>query len=242
MKLIGITGKTTLSDMIGKNPDVGVIHVDELFEKVKKEKLSGMMECDTKGKPVAVKKNIRKILYGNKYIFLMYTRIKGIILSKKINNKIEEFQNMGKSIVLIESVHLRYFPIFKKLDKKVLVQRPYIIRQKSVLLRDKDKNMDKEIFALWDIPYKRSYYKDNIDDYEYKIDNNYIQNLKQVAEEIYRDISQNDIFMTNERMRRKDSFEKYLVNLNNKGKNSKQSEINSHRLKESEEKEINEVR
>lgn len=46
MKLIGITGKagagkTTLSDMIAKHQNVGVIHVDELLKKVKKEKMQG---------------------------------------------------------------------------------------------------------------------------------------------------------------------------------------------------------
>lgn len=251
MKLIGITGKagagkTTLSDIIGRNQDVGVIHVDELFEKVKREKLSGMMECNSKGKPVAVKKNIRKVLYGNKYIFLIFIRTRAIILSGKINEKLKEFEKAGKNVAVIESTHLKYYPIFKKLDKKVLIRRPYIVRQKSVLLRDKEKNMDKEIFALWDIPYKRSYYKENMDNYEYKIDNESIEKLEQVAEQIYKDVTETENSITSERKRRKACFEKYIVNVKNieknTVKNNRQSEINLHNLKESEEKEIYEVR
>jgi len=236
MKLIGITGKagagkTTLSDMIGENPNVGVIHIDELFEKVKKEKLSKMMENDTNGKPVAIKKNIRKILYGNKYIFLMFARTKGIILTRKINKKIKEFENEEKDIIVIESVHLRYFPIFKQLDKKVFIKRPYIVRQESVLLRDKEKNIDKETFALCDIPYKRSYYKENIDSYEYVVNNDSIEKLEQVAEEIYEDISQ-----TSEKKRRRDSFEKYKFKVRDLQKSNKQQ-----KREEREEEDIYEI-
>lgn len=242
MKLIGITGKagagkTTLSDMLGKNEDVGVIHVDDLFEKVKKEKLSGMMEHNSKGKPVAIKKNIRKVLYGNKYIFMIFIRIKAIILSEKINNKLKEFERAGKSVAVIESTHLKYYPIFKKMHKKVFIKRPYIERRESVLIRDKGKNMDKEIFVLWDIPYKRSYYKENMDNYEYKVNNDSMKKLEKVAERIYKDISQ-----TNERKRRKDKLKEYVVDVNNKEKDNKQSQINTCKIKESEEKEIYEVR
>lgn len=237
MKLIGITGKsgsgkTTLSDMIGKNPNVGVIHIDELYGTVKKEKLSRIMENDENGEPVTVKKSARKILYTNKYIFLIYMRIKGLILNGKINKRIEEFEQIGKDIVVIEGAHLKYFSVFKMMDKKVLVRRPYIERKQSVLLRDSEKNIDKEIFVLWDIPYKRSYYKENMYSYEYKIDNDSVEKLEQVAEEIYEDISQ-----TNEQKRRKNNFKKYECEVRKQEKNEGQ-----HRIEEREEKDIYEIR
>lgn len=164
------------------------------------------------------------------------------MLNGKIKEKIEEFEKEGKNIAVVESVHLKYFSIFKKLDKKILVQRPYIERQESILIRDKKENVNKETIALWDTPYKRSYYKDNIDVYDYKINNDSIETLEQVAEEIYKDISETDISQTNKRDRRKENFEKYICNVNNLGENHKQSEIKSSNLKESEEKDIYEVR
>lgn len=76
MKLIGITGKcgagkTTLSNIIGENQDVGVIHVDQLLKKIEKEKLQSLMESNKDGEQLGVKNNVRRIIYGNKYIFLI---------------------------------------------------------------------------------------------------------------------------------------------------------------------------
>ena len=88
MNLIGITGKsgagkTTLSNMIAENENVGVIHIDELMEKVKETKLSGITKNNKKGKKVSLLKNIRKFLNGNKYVFLTYMKVKGILLQGK---------------------------------------------------------------------------------------------------------------------------------------------------------------
>lgn len=236
MKLIGITGKsgagkTTLSNLIGQNENVGVIHIDELMEKVKKQKLSGMMDNNKEGEPVAIKKNIRKILYGNKYIFLAYIKAKGILLNPKINEKIKQLEEEGKEVVVIECIYLKYFPIFKQLDKKVLVQRPYIKRQESVLERDKEKNMDKEVFAIWDLPHKRSYYKDDIGSYEYKINNNNDKDyLKQVAKEIYEDVKEISI-----QDKRKQNFKPYKCK-------TKKLEIDRNSPKIREEEKTNETR
>lgn len=195
MKLIGITGKsgagkTTLSNMIAQNENVGVIHIDELSDKVKKQKLSGMMQKDQKGNPVTLKKKVRKILYANKHVFLIYMKVKGTVLNRKIKKKIKEFEEKGKDVTVIEGAHLKYFPIFKQLDKRVLVQRPFIKRQESVLKRDKEKNIDKEIFVMWDLPYKRSYYKEDIGSYEYEIKNNSKEYLEQIAKDIYKDVKE----------------------------------------------------
>lgn len=203
MKLIGITGKsgagkTTLANIFAKNKNVGVIHVDELMEKVKEKKLSKIMDKNEDGTPLSIKKNIRKILYGNKHIFLMYIKCKGLFLNKKIKRQIRQYEEQGKKAVVIECVHLKYFPIFKQLDRRILVQRPYIERQKSVLQRDKDKNMDKEIFSMWDLPYKRSYYKEDIGSYDYNITNKTKTQLEELAQRIYNELIEDvDIWKKN---------------------------------------------
>lgn len=214
MKLIGITGKsgsgkTTLSDMLAQNENVGVIHGDKLFDKVKQQNLFHIMECDEKGNPITAKKNIRRFVYGNKYMFLAYIRLKAILSKRTIKRKIKELENQGKDIIVIECVHLKYYPIFKKLDKRILVERPYIERQKSVLARDK--NMDKDTFVMWDMPYKRSYYKENRKNYDNTIYNESKEQLKQEANYLYRQITK-----TTEKQNRKENFRKYQAKIKNR--------------------------
>ena len=209
MKLIGITGKsgsgkTTLSNMIAEKEKVGVIHTDELLDRIKQDNILQVMECDNKGEPVSLKKGIIKFLYSNKYMFLLYIKMKGILLNRIIKDKIQELEIQGNDIIVIEGVHLRYYPIFKELDKRIILQREYIKRQESVLLRDKDKKVDKETFVMWDMPYKRSYYREKMQDYDYKIYNSSKQKLKQEADNIYKEMS-----IVTEKERRRQHFKKY---------------------------------
>lgn len=211
MELIGITGKsgsgkTTLSDMLAQNGNVGVIHGDKLFDKVKQQNLFHIMECDEKGNPITAKKNIRKFVYSNKYIFLAYIRLKAMLSKGMIKKQIKELENQGKDIIVIECVHLKYYPIFKELDKRILVERPYIERQKAVLAREK--NMDKDTFVMWDMPYKRSYYKENKKDYDNTIHNKSKEQLKQEANYLYRQISK-----TTEKQNRKEKLKKYQAKI-----------------------------
>ena len=57
-------------------------------------------------------------------------------MNRKIENEMEKFKKEGKEIVVVESIHLKYLHIFKKLDKKILLKRPYKERLESVLERN----------------------------------------------------------------------------------------------------------
>lgn len=233
MKLIGITGKsgagkTTFSNLLGKHHDVGVIHVDDLMDEFKEKNLSSMMDNDGEGKPTVTKKTLRKILYSNKYIFLSYIKVKSYILDKKIERRIKEYEEEGKNIVVIESVHLKYFKIFKKLDKKIIISRPYTKRLESVLERDKDKNIDKETFVMWDIPYKKNYYKEKEEDYDYKIYDETLEEIEKKQESIYNELK------VESKKQKRETFAKYyereveklkMVNIQRKQQTEKEERI-----------------
>lgn len=190
MKLIGITGKsgsgkTTLANLIGEHDNVGVIHIDDLLNRFKEEMLSSIMDNDADGKPTLVKKKHRKLVYTNKYFFLTYIKLESIVLDKKIKDKIKEYEDSGKDIVVIENVYLKFFSIFKDLDMKIMLSRPYSKRLDSVLKRDENKNIDKESFVLRDIPFKKSFYKYKKEDYDMIIPNESLDKMKEKADEIY---------------------------------------------------------
>ena len=104
MKLIGITGKsgsgkTTLSNMVGENENVGVIHIDEL-----EDTISGKLKDNNRKSSQIKLKRIRKILNGNKYVFLSYIKLKGILLKRKIeiDSELKLDEDKEKQIVVDE--------------------------------------------------------------------------------------------------------------------------------------------
>lgn len=190
MKLIGITGKSgagksTLSNMLGEYPKVAIIHIDDLINIEKQEKIPYMMDKDTAGRPIVLKNNLNKFFNSNKILFRMLMGVKSQLVHRKISRKIEEYREQGYEAVVIECVYLKYFKFFEKLDVRVLVKRPYEQRLASVLIRDRYVGINKEKFVLRDIPYKRGYYKEDRNKYKYIIQNTTLEELRSKAQEIY---------------------------------------------------------
>ena len=74
MKLIGITGKagagkTTISNIIAQNNNVGVIHVDDVLKDVKLKYLKLFMDTDNKGEKTKVNGKLKMLLFRNKILF-----------------------------------------------------------------------------------------------------------------------------------------------------------------------------
>ena len=60
--------------------------------------------------------------------------------------------------------------------------------------------MDKEIFSMWDLPYKRSHYKEDIGSYDYNIENQTRTQLEAIAQKIYDELT-NDVDIWRENLR-----------------------------------------
>lgn len=124
MKLIGIigksgSGKTTLSKMLQKNNSIGIIHLDEITEEIKRKMPSSLVNKDIKTNTQGEEyfllngnfRKIRDILVKNKILKKLYFGIahlsKEFYMKKALNQKIEE----GKETIIIERNYIRKFQI-----------------------------------------------------------------------------------------------------------------------------------
>lgn len=162
MKLIGITGKsgagkTTFSNILSKNKDIGVIHIDDLLKELKLKYFKLLMQKDNYGEKTKISGNLKMLIYKNKILFNLFMKFRAKILKKGIDNKIKELQDDGKKIVAIDDIFIKTLHIYDKLDKVFLIERSYIKRKEA--LKDRDNLTVKDIVAA-DIAHFKGIYKD----------------------------------------------------------------------------------
>ena len=189
MKLMGVTGKsgagkTTFSNIISQNNDVGVIHIDDLLKEIKLKYFKFLMNTDNHGEKTKVNGNLRMLLYKNRTIFIFFMKFRAFLLRKRINNAIKELHDYGKKIIIIDDIFINFLHVFNDLDRIFILQRSYTERKEALKKRD-DLTL-KEIVAS-DIAHFKGIYKDN---YNSNTTENIINNgskglLERKAKEIY---------------------------------------------------------
>ena len=141
MKLIGITGKagagkTTISNIMAQNYNVGVIHVDDVLKEVKLKYLKLFMDKDNKGEKTKVNGKIKMFLFRNKIMFNLIMKFRNLLVTKYIENEIQKLQDKGKDIILIDDIYIKFLHIYNNLDRLFVVERNYNERKEALKQRD----------------------------------------------------------------------------------------------------------
>ena len=163
MKLIGITGKagagkTTFSNMLEQqHPEVGVIHVDEFFNNIKRKYFKFLMKENKQGEKVNLKSNLRMIIYNNSLLRNILMRARATLISKSVKLKIEELKKEGKTVIIVDDIFLQYQKYFNDLSMVFLIERPFIDRRLAVMERD---GVSKKDAVTSDIVHTSKNYRD----------------------------------------------------------------------------------
>lgn len=191
MKIIGVTGmsgagKTTFSNLLGERKNVGVIHLDNLINGVKDDKFKKQLHTRSKNNdPVMFPSKVHVAINNNRFLFRTYCFIKKQIIKDKIDEEIKRFKVQGKDAVVIDSCYLLDLVDKKKFDSIICVKRPYAIRVKAVMEREKETESKIDMVTR-DMPYKRKISKGKRSDYDYIVINTLgIDELKEAAQKIY---------------------------------------------------------
>ena len=189
MKLIGITGKsgagkTTFSNIMAQNNDVGVIHIDDLLREIKLKYFKPIMNMDNKGEKTKVNGNLKMLLYKNKIIFNLFMKFRARLLKKRINNRVKELQELGKNLIIIDDIFIKSLHIYDSLDKLFLVERSYVERKDALKERD---NLTLQDIVASDIAHYKGIYKDthNKNKIEKILNKESRESLANRAKEIY---------------------------------------------------------
>lgn len=151
MKLIGISGKsgsgkTTVSEMLAKSLDCEVYHLDELNNEVQEwkkkvflKRITVIPNTDNKGEEkVIINPNLRgkgKVI-SSKNIEKVYEQIKMLALKSIIRKKSVNQRMKGAKYFIIEGTQLSVYIPLESLDERILIERPYELRERDVTLRD----------------------------------------------------------------------------------------------------------
>lgn len=162
MKLIGITGKagagkTTISNIIAQNNNVGVIHVDDVLKDVKLKYLKLFMDTDNKGEKTKVNGKLKMLLFRNKILFNLIMKFRTLLVRKRIDGKIKELQDAGKDIILIDDIYIKFLHIYNDLDRLFIIERSYVDRKEALKKRD---NLTLQEVVASDIAHFKGVYKD----------------------------------------------------------------------------------
>lgn len=200
MKLIGITGmsgagKTTFSDMLENNPDVGVIHVDNIVHDIKEKTYNSfrghLLKKDRnetkKCEEVRIKPGLKDKIMNNRLFFSMFLKVRTAIINKPILKQIEQLKKEGKAVIVIEDIMLRQYKFCKDLELIIDIKRPYVERKASLIQRDGLKQITKkEIVTRDKIHYAGSKNKKDFEDRTVNIENNKNkEELEQIARDLY---------------------------------------------------------
>lgn len=162
MKLMGITGKsgagkTTFSNILAQNEDVGVTHIDDLLREIKLKYFKSLMQNSNKGEKTKVNSGLKMLIYKNRIVFNLFMKFRAKLLKKRIDSKIQELQDRGKKVIIIDDIFIKSLHIYDDLEKVLLVERSYVNRKQA--LRDRDDLTLQDIVAS-DIAHFKGIYKD----------------------------------------------------------------------------------
>lgn len=191
MKLIGITGmagsgKTTFSNMLAQNQEIGVIHVDDLLKKIKLKYFSFIMKENAEGEKTKVDSNLKTLLYRNKILFNMFMKFRSKLIQKLISDEIHKEKILGKKVIIVDDAFIQHQKCYKDLSLIILMERPYIDRRYALMEREK---LTKAEIVAYDIAHYTGNYKDTTFNRKtIKIKNNNTkEELSNLAEYLYQE-------------------------------------------------------
>ena len=194
MIVIGVTGKsgagkTTFTDYLGERKNVGVIHLDDMVNRVKEASFQKQIrKRNNNNDPVLLPSNLHAVINNNRFIFRTFCRIKKHFLKDRIADEIKRFKAEGKDAVVIESCYLTDFVDRKIFNKIICVKRPFKKRVQAVMEREQESESKIDMVTR-DMPYKRRISSVKESDFDYVILNtNGKDELKNASEKIYDEV------------------------------------------------------
>ena len=189
MKLIGVTGKsgsgkTTFSDMLAENPNIDVIHIDDILYDIKLKYFKLIMKENKDGEKIKVDSKLKTFIYKNKIIFNLFMKFRAKLIEKPLEKEIQRLKSQGIENIVIEDTFIKYHKRYKDMAKVFFIQRPYIARIEALQAREK---LPKEEVVAADVAHHKGHYNEEATNKVlYKINNNSTpEELKQKAQEIY---------------------------------------------------------
>lgn len=190
MELVGITGKsgsgkTTFSNMLAQNSEIGVIHVDNILKDIKLKYFKFLMKENVHGEKTKVDSGLKTMLYKNKILFNIFMRFRAKLIEKPLTTEINNLKSDRKKIILIDDIFLQHLTCYKDLSLLFLIERPFIDRRISLMERD---GLTKEEVVAYDIAHFTGNYKEISHNRKTIkiINNDSKENLNIIAEKIYK--------------------------------------------------------
>lgn len=192
MKIIGVTGKSgagksTFANFLGERKNVGVIHLDNVLNRIKEDKLKKQIKGrDKNNTPRVLTDKMRRFINSHKISFRLSMLIKKLLMKKRIDEQIRAFKIDGKDAVVIEGIHLAYMTDPKMYNSLIYVRRNFRKREKAITERD---GISKAEIVERDIPFKRKFSSVKTSNFDYVIDNGFgKEELKAASQKIYDEV------------------------------------------------------
>lgn len=168
MKLVGVmgksgAGKTTFTDILAENSNVGIIHVDDLVAKAKQKYFKMFLQPSQKNTTENTKKNpkldsrAKEFFYANKTMFNILMKIRSSLVRKPLDEEIRKLKIQGKRVIVIDDWALNtHKNLYSKLNRIYYIERNFLCRRRSLKLRDDLNNAE---LRISDIPYAMGHLK-----------------------------------------------------------------------------------
>ena len=148
-------GKTTFTDFWNIYDNVGIIHIDEIWDKICEKYFGIFFNINPKNKMKQPNNSIKKKIYSKKITFDLLMFVKEIVIKKEIKNRIKQFEKNGCDIIILEDTFLiKYKKIYSMINKIFFIYRKKSYREYSIINRDK---ISIESVDIMEIPYKHNY-------------------------------------------------------------------------------------
>lgn len=181
MKIIGImgnggSGKTSFSDALASKESVGIIHVDDLVGNVKRKYFKFFLQpkknntTESTEKNPKLKSGAKQFFYKNKIAFNFLMKLRSMLVTPQINEKLSEFKKEGKELVVIDDwVLSTHKKLMNKINHVYILDRNFFARRKGMKQRD---DLSIEELKISDLPYALEFVKLPIGENVTHINNN----------------------------------------------------------------------